>query len=282
MLACVVVIKVLHIGLGSIGAAVVRQVAARKGMQIVAAVDIDAAKIGRDLGAVCGIRRTLGVIVTDDIARAIKTAKPDVAVLCTASSLKKALPQLEQVLKLKVPIVSTTGELAYPVPANRAIAKKIDAMARRARVAVLGTGVTPGFAMDALPIALTALCAKVDSIEVTRVEPASRRAVEAGLAESVAMIADAMGWKLDSIEDGVGCVKGKARIRLRLQVDPAATESQTAIRIAGTPPVAATISGMHGDIASAAITVNSISKVLTAQPGLRTMKDMVLPGYFGG
>jgi 4-hydroxy-tetrahydrodipicolinate reductase len=36
--------------------------------------------------------------------------------------------------------------------------RKIDAMAKRARVAVLGTGVNPGFVMDALPIALTGVC----------------------------------------------------------------------------------------------------------------------------
>ena len=37
---------------------------------------------------------------------------------------------------------------------NRALAKKIDALAKKAKVAVLGTGVNPGFAMDALPITL--------------------------------------------------------------------------------------------------------------------------------
>jgi len=275
------VIKVLHIGLGPLGAAIVRQLVARKGMQLVGVVDDDAAKVGRDAGAVCGLHRKLGVIVTDDIAKAVRTAKPDIAVLCTDASLKNALPRFEQILKLKVPIVSTSPELVYPLAAHRAIAKKIDALARRARVAVLGTGVNPGLAMDALPIALTSLSAKVESIDVTRVEPAALSAEHAGLAESVAMIADAMGWKLDAIDDGVGSVKGKVRIRLRHDVDPAA-EAHTTIRVHGTPSISATLSGVHGDVAAAAATVNAIPKVLTAQPGLRTMKDMVLPSYFGG
>src|SRR5579864_136627 len=108
------VIRVLHVGLGPIGAGVVRQVAGRKSLKIVGAVDIDPNKIGKDLGDVCGLSRKLRVKVTDDIAKTIKACKPDVAVLCTHSSLKKALPQFEAVLKLKVPIVSTTEELAYP------------------------------------------------------------------------------------------------------------------------------------------------------------------------
>ena len=40
-------IKVLHYGLGPIGAAVVKQVADRRGFKIVGAVDIDPAKVGR-------------------------------------------------------------------------------------------------------------------------------------------------------------------------------------------------------------------------------------------
>ena len=111
-------IRVIHIGLGPIGAGVVRQVASRKGFLIVGAVDIDPAKAGKDLGEVCAVGRKLNVKVADDITKTIKASRPDVAVLCTSSSLKKVVPEFEAVLKLKVPIVSTTEELAYPVKSN--------------------------------------------------------------------------------------------------------------------------------------------------------------------
>jgi len=330
-------IKVLHIGLGPIGAGVVRQVAGRKGLTIVGAVDIDPAKIGRDLGDVAGTSRPLRVKVTEDIARTIKAVRPDVAVLCTSSSLKKVVAEFETVLKLKVPIVSTTEELAYPVKSNRAVAKRIDALARRARVAVLGTGVNPGFTMDALPIALTGVCEKVTAIAVDRVQDASIRRLpfqqkigagltreqfldkvkagtvrHVGLAESIAMIADAMGWKLDRvtdeispkiadkkvssqfltvepgfvcgiIQDGIGYRKGEPIITLHMEAYLGAPESYDAVRITGNPPLAMKIAGgVHGDVATAAITVNSIPKILQAAPGLRTMRDMILPSYFGG
>jgi 4-hydroxy-tetrahydrodipicolinate reductase len=324
----------MHVGLGPIGAGVVRQVAARKGLTIVGAVDIDPAKVGRDLGEVCGIGRRLKVKVTDDISRTIKAARPDVAVLCTSSSLKKVVPEFEAVLKLKVPIVSTTEELAYPVRSNRAVAKKIDAMAKRARVAVVGTGVNPGFTMDALPIALTAVCSRVDAIAVDRVQDARIRRLpfqkkigagltpdqfmqkveegsvrHVGLAESITMIADAMGWKLDRItdeiqpkiagarvtsqfltvesgfvcgliQDGVGYRKGQAVITLHMEAYLGAPESYDAVRITGDPALHMKIAGgVHGDIATASITVNSIPKVLQAAPGLRTMRDMALPSF---
>ncbi len=330
-------IKVLHIGLGPIGAAVLRQVASRKRFVIVGAVDVDPAKAGQDAGVVCGVRRKLGVRVTTDIAKTIKAAKPDIAVLCTSSSLKKVVPEFETVLKLKVPIVSTTEELAYPVKSNAAAAKRIDALAKRARVAVLGTGVNPGFTMDALPIALTAVCEKVTGIEVDRVQDARIRRLpfqqkigagltkdefmdrvragtvrHVGLAESITMIADAMGWKLDRItddiqprmaetavssqlltvepgrvcgliQDGVGFRRGQPLIRLHMEAYLGAPESYDAVRIAGTPPISMKIDGgVHGDIATASITVNSIPKVLAAEPGLRTMRDVALPSYFPG
>jgi hypothetical protein len=330
-------IKTLHIGLGPIGAGVVRQVASRKGFKIVGAVDIDPAKIGKDLGDVCGLSRKLRVKIAGDIAKAIRATKPDVAVLCTSSSLKRVVPEFEAVLKLKVPIVSTTEELAYPVRGNSGAAKKIDALAKRARVAVLGTGVNPGFTMDALPIALTGVCESVTAIEVARVQDASIRRLpfqqkigagltpeqfqqkvdggsvrHVGLAESINMIADAMGWKLDKVtdeiqpkiceretssqfltvkpgqvcgivQDGIGYRKGEAIIKLHMEAYLGAPESFDAVRITGNPPLSMMIAGgVHGDIATAAIAVNSIPKVLQAAPGLRTMRDMALPSFYGG
>jgi 2,4-diaminopentanoate dehydrogenase len=324
-------------GLGPIGAAVARQIVSRKGFQIVGAVDIDRAKIGLDLGEVIGLGRKLKIRVTNDANGAIKSGKPDVAVLCTSSSLKKVMPQIEGVLKKKVAIVSTTEELSYPVGKNRALAKKIDALAKKAKVAVVGTGVNPGFAMDALPITLTGICERVDSIRVDRIQDARTRRLpfqqkigsglnteqfaakvkdgsvrHVGLAESVQMIADAMGWKLDKvtdeiqpkiadkgveseliavdpgyvcgiIQDGVGYSKGKPVITLHMEAYLGAPESYDAVTIEGNPRVTSkVIGGLHGDVATASITVNSIPKILRVTPGLRTMADMPIPSWFGG
>ena len=66
--------------------------------------------------------------------KAIKTAKPDAVVLCTSSSLKNVLPQIEEILKLKVPIVSTTEELAYPTKSNLKYARAIHQLAKNPRL----------------------------------------------------------------------------------------------------------------------------------------------------
>lgn len=330
-------IRVLHIGLGPIGAAVARQVASRPGLTAVGAVDVDPALLGRDLGEVVGLDRRLRVAVSDNLRAVVKAARPDVAVLCTSSSLKKVWPQMEAVLALKLPIVSTTEELAYPWWNQKALSRKIDAAARKARVAVVGTGVNPGFTMDALPITLTGVCQEVTSIRVNRVQDArSRRLpfqqkigcgltpgqfqarVEAGtvrhvgLTESIAMIAAAMGWKLDRVtdvikpvvspqgissplltvgpgqvcglvQDGIGYVSGAPRITLHMEAYLGAPESYDSVDIEGTPALAMKIAGgVHGDVATASIAVNSIPKVLAASPGLHTMRTLPIPSWFGG
>ena len=330
-------ISVMFYGLGPIGAAVARQIAGRKGFKIAGGIDIDPAKVGRDLGTVIELGRKLKVNVTDDAAGELKRKKPDVVVLCTNSSLKKTMPQIETVLRARIPIVSTTEELSYPVGKNRALAKKIDALAKKAKVAVLGTGVNPGFVMDALPIALTGVCERVDSVRIDRVQDARVRRLpfqqkigsgltteqfqkkvadqtvrHVGLAESVTMIADAFGWKLDKVtdeiapklaeqtveseflavdpgyvcgivQDGVGWKNGKPIITLHMEAYLGAPESFDSIVVEGVPRLSQKISGgVHGDIATASITVNSIPKVIDAAPGLRTMRDMALPSWFGG
>src|SRR5688572_30613187 len=107
-------IRVMHFGLGPIGSAIVRQVSGRKGFKIVGGIDIDPAKMGQDLGAVAGLERPLRVKVSGDPVAAITAAAPDAVVLCTSSSLKRVMPQIELILKARVPIVSTTEELSYP------------------------------------------------------------------------------------------------------------------------------------------------------------------------
>jgi 4-hydroxy-tetrahydrodipicolinate reductase len=329
--------RVMLVGLGPIGAGVARQLAARKNFKIVAAVDVDPAKAGKDLGEVAGVGRKLRLKVTADADAAIRQAKPQVAVLCTSSSLRKVWPQIEAVLKRRVPIVSTTEELAYPWFSNRPLARRIDAAARKAKVAVAGTGVNPGFAMDALPVALTGICERVDSLRVDRVQDARIRRLpfqkkigsgltpaefaakvkegtvrHVGLTESVAMIADALGWKLDRItdeirprlaeapvesqflkveagqvcgivQDGTGFVGGKAVIVLHMEAYLGAPETYDAVTVEGSPRLCVKAQGgYHGDIATASIAVNTIPRVLEARPGLHTMRSLALPSFAGG
>jgi 2,4-diaminopentanoate dehydrogenase len=328
-------IRVMLVGLGPIGAEVARQLDSRRGFQLTGAVDVDAAKVGRDAGDVLGLGRSLGVTVTAQAGKTIRTTTPDVAVVCTSSQLRDALPLFEEILGRKVPIVTTTEEAAYPSRPNRRLARRLDDAARTAKRAVLGTGVNPGFTMDALPIALTAVCERVDRIEVHRVQDArirrlpfqqkigagltkdefERRVADGrvrhvGFTESIQMIADAMGWRLEhiaedvmpkmadravasewlSVEAGrvcgvvqqaIGYSEGQARVTLRLEAYLGAERPYESVLIDGSPRIHSRIEGgIHGDIATAAMAVNAIPAVIAAPPGFHTMRDMRLPSFY--
>ena len=327
----------MHFGLGPIGAAVAKQVASRPGFKIVGAIDIDPAKVGRDLGDIVGLSKRIGVKVSGDAARVLKSAKADVVVLCTSSSIKKVMPQIDTILKSKTAIVSTTEELSYPGYTHIRQARQVHALAKKAKVAVLGTGVNPGFAMDALPIAMTAVCERIDRVVVNRVQDARIRRLpfqqkigagltteqfqkkvddgsvrHVGLTESIAMIADALGWTLDRItddiqpklaavtisseflavdpgyvcgivQDGVGFRKGEPVIKLHMEAYLGSPDTYDSVDIEGSPNLSLKIAGgIHGDVATASIVVNSIPRVLQAAPGLHTMRDLPLPSFFPG
>lgn len=330
-------IRVLHFGLGPIGASIVKQIVQRPGFKIVGAIDVDQVKAGRDLGEVVGLKKRLGVKVQSDAAKTLKSTKPHIVIHCTSSSLERVMPQLEAILAARAAIVSTTEELAYPFHTHDLQARRLQSLAKKAKVAVLATGVNPGFAMDALPIAVSAVCERVDRVIVNRVQDARIRRLpfqqkigagltleqfakqvkdgsvrHVGFTQSIAMIGDALGWRLDRItddikpkiaesevssellavdpgyvcgiiQDGVGYRKREPVIRLHLEAYLGAPESYDSIEIEGSPTLTMKFAGgIHGDVATASIVVNSIPKVLAAGPGLHTMRDLALPSFFPG
>ena len=73
------------------------------------------------------------------------------------------------------------------------------------------------------------------------------------------------------------------RITLRLEAYLGAPEAYDSVLIEGSPRIYSKVDGgVHGDIATASMTVNAIPVVITAQPGFRTMRDVRLPSFFGG
>lgn len=216
--------RVICYGLGPIGQGIARLALSRPGIEIVGAVDVDPAKVGRDLGEVLGGTK-VGVTVSEQIS-ALSTTKADVVLHATGSALSRVVPQLTEIMAIGADIVSTCEELSYPWTAQPQLAAELDGAARRAGVTVLGTGVNPGYAMDALPLMLTAPCASVDAVRVLRVVNAALRrgplqkkvgagltpeqfaeqvragtVRHVGLPESLHMLATSLGWELERQED---------------------------------------------------------------------------------
>ena len=331
-------INAVSFGVGVIGSLTARHILENKSEQLnlMGAYDVDPSKVGKDLSEVIGHDRLTGVRVSNNLEEVL-TKDVDISIHATTSHFEAAYPQIESVLSHGVDVVSSCEELSYPYAVNERLANKLNSLARKQGATVLGTGINPGFLMDVLPITLTAPCKEVRRIRVSRrMDAATRRVpfqrkIGAGMAEnefyeairngsisghvglkqSIAMVADAIGWRLDEVivgevepvvaesptEKGYkrivpgqvagvrqvarGLVKGNPVIELNFSAYVGSEEEYDTVEIDGTPPINRKISPcVHGDHGTVAMLTNMIPKVVNAPPGLYTMKDIQVPSAF--
>jgi len=322
-------IRVVQYGVGPIGAAIVRLMRTKNALELAGAIDMDPAKVGKDLGELVGADDApWGIKVFADAAEALGQGV-DLVMHCTSSYLKEVAGQLFECIQAGCCVVSTCEELAYPFRKYPEISAKLDAEAKEWGVAVVGTGVNPGFVMDKLVLTAAAAAQRVDSVRIIRlVDAANRREplqkkigagtdpdefrnqVAAGtikhhgLPESVAMVADGLGFELDDIIEKIepviasertvtdfltvepgqvagvqqiarGIEDGLDKIHMELKMYVGAGSSIDTIELKGVPNLSLTIpGGTHGDLATAAIAVNAIPVLLEANAGLRTSRDL--------
>jgi len=171
------VVNVIQYGLGSIGMACARAVAATPGLRLVGAVDVDPEKIGRSLARLLDLppKGFRGIAVRASLAEAMAGRDAHVAMHTTVSSLGAVVPQIQDCLRAGLAVVSSTEELAFPSRTDPEPARRLDVAAKRARRAAIGTGVNPGFIMDLIPIVASGASLGVRKILVRRVLDAGRR-----------------------------------------------------------------------------------------------------------
>lgn len=330
-------IRVVQYGVGPIGASIARLMRQKEALEIVGAIDKDPAKAGRDLGEIAGAADApWGVRIAPNAAELLDRPV-DAVVHTTSSYLANVMDQLLECLAAGCCVVSTCEELAYPWRKHPELSARLDAAAKEEGVALVGTGVNPGFVMDKLVLTLSAVAQRVDSVRAVRVVDASKRRlplqkkigagmtteefrqqVDAGvikhhgLPESVAMVADGLGFSIDDISETIepviarenirteflevaaglvagvhqiarGTSKGAERIFMELRMYVGADEPADTVELKGEPNLSLVIpGGTHGDVATAAVVVNAIPQILAAPAGLRTGRDLPLSFFPAG
>jgi 2,4-diaminopentanoate dehydrogenase len=322
-------IRVVQFGLGPIGASIVRLMRQKAGLEIVGGIDRDPSKAGGDLGEVVGAPDAPWGIPVAPAAEDVLDGPVDIVVHSTSSYLENVKDELLGCLAAGCCIVSTCEELAYPFRKHPQLSAKLDAAAKEEGVALVGTGVNPGFVMDKLLLIASSVCQRVEFAKATRIVNASTRRlplqkkigagmtpqefqsqVDAGLIkhhglpESIAMVADGLGFALDDITETIepvvareavktdylevaagqvsgvhqiarGIAAGREKVFMELQMYVGAAEPADTVELRGEPDITMTVpGGTHGDIATAAVAVNAIPPILAAPAGLRTVRDL--------
>lgn len=332
-------LRVVQYGLGPIGQATARTVLEKQEsdhLELVGALDVDPDKVGRDVADLVGIDNSTGIVVSDDPTKVLETANPDVVLHTTTSFLEDVADQLIQCAGAGAHVVSSTEELSFPYQRYPSQSDMLDRTAQEAEVTFVGTGVNPGYAMDTLPLMATGVCTDVSSVHVQRVVDAGNRrgplqdkvgaglTVDAfaekkaaggfghiGLRESLWMVAEGLGWMLDTIEEtlepvradraidtghrtvekgevagihhaATGFVDGTERLSLDLKMYVGAENPRDAVQVEGNPPIDLAVqNGIFGDTATVGMLINTIPLAAKTSPGLKTMMDLPVPRAFG-
>src|SRR3984885_9405317 len=231
-------IRAIQFGVGPIGASTARLMREKQAIEICGAIDSDPAKAGRDLGEVIGASDApWGVKISAD-AREVLEQNADVVVHTTSSSLPKVMDQLLACLEAESCVVSTCEELSYPYRTYPELAARLDTAAKEWGVALVGTGVNPGFVLDKLLVTLAAVSQRIEHANGRRVVDAAKRreplqrkigagmsldefrekvaagAIKhVGLPESVAMVADSLNLDVNEITETIDPVVANERVQ---------------------------------------------------------------------
>ena len=208
--------RVIQWATGNVGRAAVQGVVSHPELELVGAWVQDPAKVGRDVGELCGLP-PLGVRATDDVD-AILALPAD----CVVYS--PLLPQLEEVVRLLESGKNVVTPVGWFYPFHTPGVAELEAACRRGGVSLHGTGIHPGGITELLPLTLSRLSRNIthvraeefSDIRVYRAEMVVREIMlfgkppemarhspmlellGVGFGQSIAMLGDALGFRLDA------------------------------------------------------------------------------------
>ncbi len=332
-------IRVCIWGFGAMGGGIARTLLTKTGVEITGVCDMSPLRAGKSIFSLLNVPRGkhADVIVQSDCKSILYERSADVCIVATDSFTKNVFDKLAYALSCRVNVICTAEEMSYPKANEPELAEQLDALAKAGGVSVLGTGINPGLMMDLLAVCLTGCMTDVQKVACRRVNSLSpfgkavmdeqgvglsvaafeqgvsdgSLAGHVGFRESVRMIADALGWKLDGFEQqmrpivtdverksaygfaakgdvagvnmtGQGLRDGEVLIDMvhPQQIEPQLGGTQTGdyITLTGTPNVHMQIvPEVDGGIGTIAMCVNMIPHVINARAGLKTMIDLPVP-----
>ena len=174
-------------------------------------------------------------------------AGADVVVIATTSFLRDVAPDIRLAVQSGSNVIVSAEEAAYPWAVDETLAADIDRLARERGVTILGGGLNPGFAFDALVVTATGPSARVSSIRVERVvdlsgfgETVLRRigvgfteeefaagtqagsiTGHIGFPQSMRVVANALGLAIDRIDRSITPIFAEGEHRCQHVVVPA-------------------------------------------------------------
>ncbi len=168
-------IKVVIWGFGAMGFGMAKMILKKKGFEIVGVCDVYEGFVGKSIFELLTIENPYekAVKVKNDIDEILQNNKVDIVLLATDSYTANAYPKIKKIVEYGVNVISTAEEMAYPKANEPELSKKMNELAIKHNVTILGTGVNPGMMMDLLAICISGVVEDIESFEISRINSLS-------------------------------------------------------------------------------------------------------------
>lgn len=133
-------VKVVQYGAGKMSVYTMRYVY-EKGGEVVGAVDVNPAVIGKDIGEIMGSEnKGIKVVDAKDAEEMLKQTNPDIVIVETMSLIKDVEDALMLCAKLGLNAITTCEEAFFPMNSNPGITTKLDELAKQNNCTITGSG----------------------------------------------------------------------------------------------------------------------------------------------
>ncbi|MEX2254708.1 MAG: dihydrodipicolinate reductase [Acidimicrobiia bacterium] len=222
-------LRVIQWGTGNAGRPALRAIIRRPDLELVGVHAHSPDKIGRDAADLCGLDEPTGIIATDDVDALLAGDADCVSYMVQGETrIRETMEELCRALAAGKNVVNTSLVfLVYPPFVDPGMRKVLDDACSAGGSTLLTSGFDPGWSGDILPLALACVCERVDSIRVTEMMDYSTYedpeftgvffgfgrpmdytaplfapgAVTGGWGGMVHMVADALGWEIESLRE---------------------------------------------------------------------------------
>lgn len=215
------ILKVAQWAPGKVGSSSMRAIARHPNMELVGVYVYSEEKAGKDAGVLCGID-PVGVYATTKIEDII-SLKPDCVVFTPQVT---DYDEVCALLTAGINIVTTRSDFFFPSKMEPQVRERVETACQEGNASIHSTGISPGFITEAFPLVITSVSRQLNGLIIDEyanitescsdelifefmgygqpndgnVNPMMLEYTSYGFGHSLALIADALGLPIDSIE----------------------------------------------------------------------------------
>jgi 2,4-diaminopentanoate dehydrogenase len=245
--------RVVQWATGNIGARALRAVIEHPTLELAGVYAHTPGKAGRDAGELCGSGPT-GVVATHDVDEIVALGADCVLYMPRACDVDEVC----RLLGSGANVVTTRGEFHHPPSMDPAVRERVEAACAEGGTSIHSTGSSPGFISEAVPLVLTSIQRRLDSLVIDEFADLSQRDSPGLLFEvmgfgeppaafderrlshehssfgpSLRLVADALSLPLDDVEAGGEVATAHRRVDIAAGTLEAGTVAAQRLTVSG-------------------------------------------------